>query len=163
MKYTKDDYRSMMDAVGIKLKDEDSSFAMTKLVVANSLAYQWKKFSSDNMNELYVCANSAISERRRKLDHEITLMLQQRYLLAPGNLRERFDECWAKCLEESLSQNVSNKINYNPMRPSSILGMMLISTLYSPELVYIVRQAWQSYLKEGISIIDAAWKEAGRE
>lgn len=164
MKRTDDDFRAMVDVVEMKLKDVDSLFATAKFSLSNSAAYQWKKlFTKDeSRNELYEFINDSISSRRKKLDNELVLMLQQRYYLAPGNLRERFDHCWADCLSNSFARNIEQR-DWRAINHRTMLIGGVVSIFHDPQLVTIASQAWQAYLEAIPSIIKKAWKDASDE
>ena len=181
---TQDEYRSMMDTLERKLKDEDSNLEMVKLSLLNSAKFAWGKMGvllsdAPSTDDLYKCANESITERRRKLDHSLYVFLQKHFRLAPGNFREQFDCCWNKCLTHSFAKHTNNlQIKVTDAIPTAmapIAGAMapiagayvsiaLASTLlYVGQLMNIVSEAWQEYLQGIRTIIESAWKEENCE
>lgn len=173
MKRTKDDFRALLDLMDLKLKDQDSMMETVRLSLSNSFSFNLQKLHptylglGDDLDELLsTCANEALTERRRKLDHEIYLLLQQRYQLSPGNLRESFDDCWSECLSNSIKAYKIAK-NIQPISPSIKIMAFIMSPVISlsamacdPELVIVVSGAWKDYLQGIRRIVAKEWEMA---
>lgn len=168
MKRTQDDFRALLDLIDVKLRDQDTFLAKVRLSLSNSFAYQCKKLTgmisgADFEELLFNCANDAISERRRKLDHEVCLLLQQRYQLQPGNLREKFDDCWVECLSQSTSQSLQKTISSleSPRTQKATILLIIPSQLvHDADLVGVTSMAWKNYLLGIRQIVAKEWKEA---
>lgn len=177
MKNTSDDYRAMMDLVGIKLKDQDSAFEMIKLSLSNSAKFNLSKpnvFKSDSesLTKLKKIAGESIADRRQKLDHELCLMLRDRFHLAPGDIREQFDGCWLKCFSQAFEKHN----NSSPLTKGMLTALAFVpvfrevsslvavgSKVYDRQLINIVSEAWKEYLDGVRCIIDKCWSEDNRE
>lgn len=177
MRRTQDEYRSMMDTLERKLKDEDSNLEMVRLSLLNSAKFAWEKMGvllsdASSTDDLYKCANESITERRRKLDHSLYVFLQQHFRLTPGNFREQFDCCWNKCLTHSFAKHTNNlQLKVTDAMPTAMAPIAVASVpialastlLYDGQLMNIVSEAWQEYLQGVRAIIEKEWKEANRE
>lgn len=160
MERSQDNYRAMMDLVEIKLTDQDSAWESSKITVMNSYKSTFGKiFSSNKSDALYKCVNEATVERRRKLDHELFLLLKDRFHLAPGNIREKFDRCW----EESLSKSVAAQANH--CSSSVVMSLLTLNAqlVADPQLRATASDAWQKYLLGIRALIKKEWDDASRE
>lgn len=183
-----DKYREMMDLVNIKLKDQNSLLETIKLSLGNSANFKFTKLKqtinseSETITDLKKIAEKAISERRQKLDYELCLMLRDRFQLTPGNLRQQFDECWSRCFSQSFEKHYQSGVVVGATVGGAAVGagaagavaaiaagpvilgtLGLVGIVYDNQLINIVSEAWDDYLKEVQCIIDKSWNEDKRD